>query len=186
MKKLLALFCASFFSFALPSSADSYFSVGFGSYEFDLDIPDMPSGVKATNDIKGLEGVVGFESSPNIAWEARLGLGLGSSNTKFSYEGQSVSTDLEYKAKSYFSGYFRPQYKNAHIQIYGLLGYTSIGGEASFDGGSEDTTDDGFSYGLGAGFIFAEKNSLNIEWKNLAKTDSGDITGLSVSFQRNF
>jgi Outer membrane protein beta-barrel domain len=183
--KNFVLFFVSLFS-VLPASADSYFSVGLGNYEFDFDFPELPSGVKATNDIKGLEGVVGFESSPNIAWEARLGLGLGSSNTKVSYQGESVSTDLEYKAKSYFSGYFRPQYKNAHLQIYGLFGYSSIGGEASFEGGSEDTTDDGFSYGAGAGVIFGKVNSINVEWKNLAKTDSGDITGLSVSFQRNF
>ena len=183
--KNFVLFFVLLFS-VLPASADSYFSVGLGNYEFDLGIPELPSGAKATNDIKGLEGVLGFESSPNIAWEARLGLGLGSSNTKISYQGQSVSTDLEYKAKSYFSGYFRPQYKNAHLQIYGLFGYSSIGGEASFEGESEDTTDDGFSYGLGAGVIFGKVNSINVEWKNLAKTDSGDITGLSVSFQRNF
>ncbi len=186
MKKLIALFGVSLFSFVLPASADSYLSVGFGNYEFDLDIPDLPSGAKATNDIKGLEATWGFESSPNIAWEARLGLGLGSSNTKVSYQGESISTDLEYKANSYFSGYFRPQYKASHFQIYGLLGYTSVGGEASLEGESEDTSDDGFSYGIGAGVIFEKVNSLNVEWKNLAKTDSGDITGLSVSFQHNF
>jgi Outer membrane protein beta-barrel domain len=186
MKKLIALLSMSLFSFALPATADSYFSVGFGTYEFDLDIPDLPSGAKATNDIKGIEGVLGFESSPNIAWEARLGLGLGSSNTKVSYQGDSISTDLEYKVDSYFSGYFRPQYKTSNLQIYGLLGYTSVGGEASYEGESEDTSDDGFSYGVGAGVIFGKVNSLNVEWKNLAKTDSGDITGFSVSFQRNF
>lgn len=168
------------------ANAQGYFGIGIGSYEMTTDLDDIYDGLKGTNDIKGLEGILGFEQNAYVAWEARLGLGLGSDNMVLHLQGESTGTDLEYKAQSYFSGYFRPQYKGSRGQLYGLLGYTSISGEASFDGEKEDTSDDGFSYGVGAGFQFSEVNSLNIEWKMLAKIDGGEAEGLSINFQRKF
>lgn len=168
------------------SAQSAYYGVGFGKYELTTDFDSIYDGLEGTTDIKGIEGVWGFEQTPYIAWEARLGMGLGSDNMVLHADGKSEETDLEYKVSSYFSGYFRPQYKGSNVQVYGLLGYSSVGGEVSFDGESEDSSDDGFSYGIGAGFIFSGVNSLNIEWKNLAKIDGGEIKGVSFNFQRRY
>jgi hypothetical protein len=170
---------------ALSSSsvlAGSYWGLGFSNYELESEF----DGLELTTDIRGIEGAYGFESSPNIAWEFRLGLGLGDNDVKLSTGNNSFSSGINYKASSYFSGYFRPQYVTESFQFYGLLGYSSVSGELSGGGVSEDTSDDGISYGVGAGFIFSDNNAFNLEWKNLAAIDDGDITGLSLTYQRRF
>lgn len=163
--------------------ADNYWALGVSSFELESSF----DGFGMTADVKAIEGVYGFTSSPNIAWEARLGLGMGEEDIAFSYQGiNNISIGATYKVDAYFSGYFRPQIVKENFQVYGLLGYSSVSGETSFDGSSEDTSDDGFSYGVGAGFIFAEKSSINLEWKNLAKVDGGDIAGMTLNYQRKF
>jgi hypothetical protein len=170
----------------LNATAESYYGIGFGSYELETDFGSIEPGLTGTNDIKGVEGYFGFEQNPYVAWELRLGLGLGGDNTVLHLGGESAESDLKYTANSYFSGYFRPQYQAKNVQFYGLLGYSSVSGEMSFDGESEDTSDDGVSYGFGAGVIFSKVNAINVEWKNLAKIDGGEITGVSFNFQRKF
>lgn len=162
--------------------ANSYWGVGISSYELESEF----DGLKMTADVRGIEGAYGFESSPNIAWEVRLGLGLGDDDINFSMGNNSTTLGISYKVSSYFSGYFRPQYVTENFQFYGLLGYSSVSGEVSGGGSSEDTSDDGLSYGVGAGIVFGGNNAINLEWKNLAAIDDGDITGLSLTYQRRF
>lgn len=171
----------------------TYWGVGVSQNEmnsqyFDLDL---------SADVQGLEAVVGIETSPYIAWELRLGFGLGDDDIVVSYGGESESTGINFQVDSYVSGYFRPQYVTQNFQIYGLLGFSNINANLSSNGYSEDDSSSGISYGVGAGYIFSEQFSVNIEWKKIGDIKGlddgdgenildGDVSGITLNFQRKF
>lgn len=185
MKKIigsLALITASLTSHM--ASADSYWGLGYSDYE--LKASDSGIGIKA--DAGAIEAVLGVNSTPNIAWEVRMGLGLSEEDIVVSYQGQSGTVGVTNKLNSYFSGYFKPQIVNDNLRFYGLLGFSTVSNTITDTeyGDEEDTNDSGVSYGAGAGIAISDTSSVVIEWKNLAEIDGGDIKGFTFGFQRSF
>lgn len=164
------------------ANADSYWGFGVSDYT----IKGSESGIHVSTDASAIEGIIGLNTSPNIAWEARIGLGIDDRDVTYSLQGQSGNTGLKNKLNSYVSGYFKPQFVGNNYHVYGLLGYSRVSNTlTSVDDGSEDTNDSGFSYGLGIG-LMSSNDSVNLEWKNLAKIDNGDIKGLTLGYQHTF
>lgn len=166
------------------ASADSYW--GFGYSDYELNASDSGLGMKA--DVNTIEGVYGINSTANIAYEVRAGLGLKEEDIVFSYQGESATLGITNELTSYFSFYVKPHIAKDNFDFYGLLGYSRVANTITDTENSqkEDTTDSGISYGLGAGVSLPNNSSLVLEWKNLADIDGGDIRGFTLGLQHSF
>ncbi|HWV14470.1 MAG TPA: outer membrane beta-barrel protein [Cellvibrio sp.] len=181
MKKIigsLTLIAASLAS--NMAAADSYWGVGLSNYDLNINVLSND----LTFNTKAIEGVFGIEVNDYVSWEARAGFGLSDDQATLEYG--YYSTGITSKTNSYFSGYFKPHAGNKNIQAYGLLGYSSISHTVEILGSEEDTADDGVSYGLGAEIFISGNNTLNFEWKQLAKIDGGEITGVTFAIHHRF
>lgn len=183
----LALIIASLTSQA--ACADTYWGVGYSQYKLNGDVSNGYESMNMKADADAVEGVLGINVSPYIAWEARAGFGLQKDDIQFSLRGKSASIGVTNKLNSYFSGYFKPQFAQNNFNFYGLLGYSTVSNTVDatvINAGKKDTVDNGFSYGIGAGLKASENNSFVIEWKSLAEVDGGDIKGLTFGFRHSF
>ena len=104
---------------------------------------------------------VGAPLSPYVSMEARLGGGLGSSETN--------GNDLQ--VHSMFAGYLKGSLPLAPgFSLYGLGGIASVDLQRNF--GLVNTNDTGLSYGLGMDFDLATNARLSLEWTHLATGDN--------------
>jgi opacity protein-like surface antigen len=110
---------------------------------------------------------LGYEMSPYLAVEGRIGAG-GTSDT-LKINGVSVDMNLE----SFYAVYAKGTLPLGEMfGVYGLVGYNSVKGKASA-GGYSVTTDSqsGGSYGAGVEINFTKSMSLSAEWaRNFSDT----------------
>lgn len=185
IKKLSALaLVVAVTGIAHQACAESnYVGIGFSPYSLEADV----NGSSISGDANVLEGYYGYEWNDFFAAEMRLGFGLGSGDLEL--DSNIYSGDVgEVKITSMFGLYAKPQFKSGGFKAYALLGYAGYNTETTIEVGnfsqSEDTSDDGFSYGLGAGFDFGQ-HGLGLEWKT-TKIDGGDISGVAAFYQYQF
>lgn len=122
--------------------------------------------------VSALEGIGGFKFSPNLAFELQLGAGVTDDDLA---PGVDVSVD------HYVSAFFKPQLPLGDTKIYALLGHSTIKASTEGDVNISDT-DDGFAYGVGASYYFADLMSVNAEFKHLGE----DVDAISVGFSYEF
>ena len=167
-----------------PACAEgNYVGIGFSPYSLDAEA----NGSSISGDANVLEGYYGFEWNDFFAAELRLGFGLGSGDLEL--DSNIYSGDVgKVKITSMYGLYAKPQFKSGGFKAYALLGYAGYSTETTIEYGSysesEDTTDDGFSYGIGAGFDFGQ-HGIALEWKT-TKIDGGDISGVAAFYQYQF
>ena len=113
---------------------------------------------------------LGLPLSPYFALEGRLGTGLTSDESR----GFSVSSGL------YAAGYLKGSVAIAPtVSVYAVAGIASLSLHRNF--GDGDTTDTGFSAGLGGDVRLASNLWLNLEWTHLpGGTDAGYSYGSNL------
>ena len=176
------LITAALATFALSSQAlefDPKLYVGgnYGSYQLSQSAPS----VDANFTTWGLDGFVGLELLPFLAFEARVGGGLNRDLVTFA---DDVTVELQ--TNLYTSVYVRPMLNNEKAGLYGLLGYTY----AEFDGEPEEltaeTNHDGVSFGIGVSFVVNPHMDVRLEWKNLLDAEVLGMRGGSVGLSYTF
>lgn len=184
-KQLLAI------AFAISATALSnqalaegnYVGLGFSPYSLDAEA----DGANVTGDANVLEGYYGFEWNDFFAAEMRLGFGLGSGDLELDANGYNRNVG-DVKITSMYGLYAKPQFKSGGFRGYALLGYAGYNTETTISVGNysetSDTSDSGFSVGVGAGWDFGQ-HGVSLEWKT-TKIDGGDISGVAAFYQYNF
>lgn len=186
---------------------DRGFYVGLGVAKIDLSI-DEPSEEDDLNedyeddeddggpDLKwnAVELIGGYSHNPLATVEVRLG-------TTDNAGGDGVDLTLNYA-----SLYYRPSVKFSKVELYGLLGYSSVG--LKFDEESyydeeeliegEESTErfSGISAGVGVGVSITDKLSAGLEYRLLARDElkgevaeddeTWDFTALSANINYRF
>ena len=101
--------------------------------------------------------VIGAPLSPNLALEARIGVGLGRAETN----------TYGVRVNSLYAGYLKGSLPlSPGFALYGLGGVAGV--DLKRDFGLIEAHDTGFSYGLGVDFDLAGNSRLNVEWVRLA------------------
>lgn len=164
MKKILLLASAvsaasASYAYADTSTYDGFY-VGGGIYSVRQDWDD-------TN-WHPIEILGGYKHSPFVGAEIRVGGFTGSSDPKLN---------------NYESIYYRTESANSVGKTYLLLGYS----RAEMGAYGDKYAFDGFSYGVGVGFVIGDKFNLNLEYKVLAdgegsvkQSDGSKINGLDM------
>lgn len=115
----------------------------------------------------------GHRFNPNFALEARIGTGISDDSVRVD------DFDIKAKIDNYVGLYGKAIMPlNYLVELYGLVGYTHARLEARAFGQSQITSDNDFSYGLGAAFEIAYNMSIEIEWARLF--DSSDYETDSI------
>lgn len=155
-------------------------------------------------DLRSVEGIFGINQNDYIAWEARVGFGLGSTsetNYESGEDGFDAVASNDFKISNTVGLFVKPQYSVEHAKFYGLLGYSKIKIKAdnlslTVNGekvdltewdeyqGSISDSDSGATFGFGAGLLF-ESHTINLEWRR-AMLDEIDVDSLSVSYLYSF
>lgn len=124
-------------------------------------------------DTPTLNFALGIETSPNLAVEGRIGLGVGDD----SHSGLKVEID------DYFALYVKPILPLSDtVSVYGLLGIAETTIETNF--GDEDDND--FSYGFGISAKTSQQLDLFAEYVNLYDDRSVEISGFNLGANLRF
>lgn len=138
-------------------------SYGFLETEFGSTDFDTPT----------LNFALGIETTPNLAVEGRLGLGVDDdSNSGFNVE-----------IDDYFALYIKPILPLSNtVSLYGLLGFAETTIETNF--GDEDDND--FSYGFGISAKTSQQLDLFAEYVNLYDDRNVEISGFNLGANLRF
>jgi opacity protein-like surface antigen len=103
----------------------------------------------------------------------------------------AVTGEVEAELGKYKSIYYRPEMVNDEAKLYGLLGYTQLDvtvankDTAGKELSSATTSYSGFSYGVGIGFVFADRFNINFEYKNICRDlyDKANAATISLDYR---
>lgn len=123
---------------------------------------------------------LGNEFTPNLALEARLGIGLSDDSVNV------FGTTVDVEVDQFVGVYGRAIAPLGAVSLYGLIGYTDGELTASANGVSISADDSDLSYGVGADFVLNKTSAVNVEWARLLSTSDYDVTALSVGYRYNF
>lgn len=122
-------------------------------------------------DLTSLGYKLGFQASPNLAVEARLGTGL----TDDSING------ITYEIDNYVGAYAKLIMPlNHQVSVYGIGGYTRAEGKSYTRTAFGTWTDHDISLGLGLDMYLAPRLSASLEWMNLV--DEVDLLNFGINF----
>lgn len=198
MKKLVIATFAFLPFYTLADTVDSgvYINLGYDQWSDSEDDEDLS--------LSTISAIAGYDFNEYIALEARYG--FASSSDSLSYQHSESYGELnitgyakaDIELEKYASVYIKPKLPIGDIfNIYALLGYsyTDVGVNVDIninasdpygysrnlsESYSESSTENGFSYGLGASVTFAEHFSIATEWKSLIEEDDLDFKGFSL------
>lgn len=115
----------------------------------------------------------GYQLNPNIALEARIGVGVTDDTV--------IGVDVE--LDQYYAGYVVGSYPlSKEFSVYGMVGFSDVEITATANGRSASASDDGISYGLGGVYNFNNNIGLNLEYVLLAE----DINSLNFGVTYKF
>jgi opacity protein-like surface antigen len=159
-----AALVAATLAFAAPAAAaETYISVGAGSESMDFSGLGVGAG---TANIPVVIGRVGWKSDQWFGAEADLAFGVGSSDIA-----PGVKVKLN-SAAAIYGVAFIPVGKKADFIL--RAGYGHQAGKVEAGGGSTDTNDGAFSYGVGADYKFKSNLSLRGDYTRV------DIDGVDT------
>ncbi len=168
-----ALLLSALAAHADPSSK-LYGDVGltFVSYE------ENDSGDVFTSSPKAVRLIGGAELGRNVDVEVMLGFGAESDTVK--YQGITYS-DFTLKIDSMYGFYVKPKFELApNIEVFARLGYVHAAATASItDYGSDTSTENGLSYGVGLKMKIDPKVSFNIDYMSYLNKPDYSAKGLT-------
>lgn len=141
-----------------------------------------------------VEGYVGYKYNGYLGVEARIGTALSSDDATTLSGTSKTEFDLNY----YAGVYWRPEQKNEVAKLYGLFGYATTeidqtalvldqgGNFVKPEGGLQSNSVEGFSYGIGVGFVLDEHFNLNFEYKSIIDTDTTELSGFALNVDYRF
>lgn len=147
------------------------------------------SAVRATYSEDGVDDVnptiaavrLGRQTSQNLAFEARLGVGVDKDTVNV------AGIPVEVEIDNFFGVYARGILPvSPMFSLYGLLGYTQGKVSASAFGLSASQTDGDISYGVGADISASKNTAITLEWARLFEGTGYDVSGLSVGVKYRF
>ncbi|MNJ63544.1 OmpA-like transmembrane domain protein [compost metagenome] len=130
----------------------------------------------------------GYQFNPNVAVEARLGVGAGDDSTN--YDVMGVDVVEKWEVNNYFAVLAKVSLPlGEYVSVYGFGGYNRLSLEnsatASYMGysasGSVEASDTSLTYGVGASVNVTKQLSLNTEYQVMF--DDVDSMGVSVSYK---
>ncbi|GAA3527969.1 porin family protein [Zobellella aerophila] len=158
---------------------DYQFYVGLNYANLDFDTDSLSESVNW--DSVGLN--LGFQPSPYLAVEGRLGKGFGDDTVA-----GVVKTELEH----YYGVYLLPQFPIEDVMsVYGLLGWTEAEAEASAPafGLKESDSESDLSYGVGVRFL-GKRHQRGVgffaEYARLLDKDDFEMDALTVGLTWHF
>ena len=175
-RTLLAL---SLLVVAVSSQADNrrgfYAGAGVSYIDSGLNATDGGSVGFTTIELLG-----GYKLNPYVGAELRVGTGInGDENT-------IDETVIEYDVAHYESLYYRVESANQIAKFYGLLGYSNMEVDASTDTASENSSDSGFSWGAGIGFVTSPRGNLNFEYREILNSGDNQFYGWTMNYDFRF
>ena len=140
--------------------------------------------------------IVGYSFSSANSFALRLGQNLskdfaveaiyssGMSDSTYS----STSTGaLTFRNRGSYGLYLKPKAKiNDDLEVFGRAGYFRSNGTLKSSSTSADTTDDAFSYGLGAAYKVSKTVYISLDYTSFYNKESTNINGLGLSVGFNF
>lgn len=130
----------------------------------------------------------GYQLTPNVAVEARLGTGAGDDSINYDYYG--VDVEEKWDVDNYFAVLAKVSLPvGEYVSVYGFGGYNRLSLEysatASYMGYSAsesvEVSDTSLTYGAGASVNVTKQLSLNAEYQVMF--DDVDSMGVSVSYK---
>ncbi len=190
MKKLLLMSTALLLAQASTAQAteiEPYAGIGLGLFEMD-------PGANKKSTFGGF-GFAGANLHEYFAAELRAGA-TGSQQR----EELAVVLSEEFKVNWFVSAFAKPKIEVSDgIELYGLLGVTTISSSHTPTGPVIQTTKSstGLSYGVGGSYRFNDKFTVGMEWvrystdadaatKNTTSYKGMDVNGFTTTFAYNF
>ncbi len=131
-----------------------YLGLAYGLVNYDLSTPKYD--VDVDEDIDTFMFQAGYEFNQYVAVEGRYWAGFNDIG--------DIAGDFDT-----WGIYVKPQYPIGAFNLYALLGYASTTVEP--DSGVDYIDVDGFSWGLGAEYKFAENLSVFVDYVSMSDTD---------------
>jgi opacity protein-like surface antigen len=138
------------------------------------------------------------DGAPDLKWNAVELIGGYRYNSLATVEARfGVSDKDELLSFTYASLYYRPSIELSNVQLYGLLGYTSVHtkfedepDEETGEVDKESDTISSFSYGAGVNLLIGEQFSVGLEYRLLASDEddgySSDLNALAANVHYRF
>jgi outer membrane immunogenic protein len=137
--------------------------------------------------LSAITGRLGFMFNPFIGIEGEGSFGLGDDTIDFG-SGSSGTVRIESDWAGYLIGMF--PLGNENFNLFGRIGYGTLGTKVKFAGISDSGRDDQWRIGFGAQGFFDGVNGLRAEYTNLGwldnDSDSIDADVFSISYVRRF
>jgi opacity protein-like surface antigen len=183
------------------SPEDQGFYLGLGLANIDLKLDESTDEDSVDDE--------DTDSEPDISWNAVELIGGYSHNPLATVELRLGTTDNAGAegvdlSLNYISAYYRPSFNLGKVDLYGLLGYSSVrwtfeaesyeyDGEV-YEGEKESETFSGISLGAGVNATVTEKITLGLEYRLLAREelegegykDTWDYTAVSANVHYRF
>jgi attachment invasion locus protein len=177
MKQLFK--CASMAVVALVASAAQaqtvYGEVGYMATDFS----DSVSRVGLSAKPNAVRGLVGYEISPNLAFEGMLAFGSGTETLRVG----GVNSGLGLKIDNMIGAFVKPKMPVGDVfELFGRAGYVST--KLTLDG--ESDREGSLAYGVGGSFKMTPALSLNVDYMIYHKKDDAKIDGYSVGLNYRF
>lgn len=150
-----------------------------------------------TYDEKGFEELeptggtlqLGYRVSGAFSVEGRLGTGLDDGEIEMTYEG--VPVDVSFELDSLMGVYGLGHLPISDTSsVYGLIGWTRVEATTTASAGgytvSDDGTESGLSYGIGAEVGLNDRAALRLEYTSYLDEDDFTFTGISVGARVSF
>jgi len=167
-----------------PVDAGLYLGLGYGALSFERTVtaenhleditytynPDLGM------DYDTLMFQAGYKFNPYVAVEYRYWKGLGDEDilgldVKL---GGNGSADI-----SAYGIYVKPMYPVSDMfNVYALLGYGTASYEVNYGDLNGDIDKDGFSWGLGAAYMFTSNVSVSLDYVMVADAEYDDLLGV--------
>jgi opacity protein-like surface antigen len=132
-----------------------------------------PNGSVSAKNMRSNEFFGGYKYNDYLGAEVRYGSSTDTAKGVIFDSNHQITGGVDVDLGKYKSIYYRPEMVNDEAKFYALLGYTQLDSTVSTkdaagkETGSVATSYSGFSYGLGIGFVVADKLNINLEYKNI-------------------
>jgi len=154
-----------------PAESGAYWGVYLGQ------VRDSESGAPSFSPTAFLAGL-GWELNRNVAFEARIGTGVGSDSKTVS------GVPVDFKLKEFYGGYLRWTLPLSDgFSLYALTGYGHGKLEASALGATASTTDGSFSGAVGGEFALSRSGAIAVEYGRLVSGSGYDANLISIGYR---
>jgi len=141
------------------------------------------------NDVnfKAGEVILGYKHNNYLGLEVRGGASLDDEVIAIRDTALGLDEAADSNIEEYFSVYYRAELANEIAKLYLLVGQSAIKTRTEFgDDSFVQSSDTGFSYGIGFGLWLDERMNLNFEFKNLVDTQNDSFVAGGINADYRF